>query len=132
MDETKSNLKENAISDEYCVETSHSIRSNKTPRANKNQNTNQALSKIKFVQQLPKLKIVSKSNGLLNPVILEMDKTENDKTKSRKSYKKIKYILNDMISELKGMLMNTFLVTVGGIMFHVMGGIRLIDTDYED
>lgn len=124
MNETKSNLKENAISDEYHVEHSHSIRSNKSPRTNKNQNTNHVLSKTKLIQQLPKLNIVSKSNGLLNSVILQMDNTEIDKTKSKKSYKKIKYILNDMISELKGMLKNTLLVTFGGILFHVMGGSR--------
>lgn len=107
MNETKSNLKENAISDEYHVEHSHSIRSNKTQRTNKNQNTNHVLSKTKLIQQLPKLNIVSKSNGLLNSVILQVDNTEIDKTKSKKSYKKIKHILNDMISELKGMLKNT-------------------------
>lgn len=123
MNETKSNLKENAISDEYHVEHSHSIRSNKTPRTNKNQNTNHVLSKTKLIQQLPKLNIVSKSNGLLNSVILRVDNTEIDKTKSKKSYKKIKHILNDMISELKGMLKNTLLVTFGGILFHVMGGL---------
>lgn len=104
MNETKSNLKENAISDEYHVEHSHLIRSNKTLRTNKNQNTNHVLSETKLIQQLPKLNIVSESNGLLNSVILQMDNTEIDKTKSKKSYKKIKYILNDMISELKGML----------------------------
>lgn len=124
MNETKSNLKENTISDEYQVEHSHSIRSNKTPRTNKNQNTNHVLSKTKLIQRLPKLNIVSKSNGLLNSVILQMDNTEVNKTKSKKSYKKIKYILNDMISELKGMLKNTLLVTFGGILFHVMGGFR--------
>lgn len=123
MNETKSNLKENAISDEYHVEHSHSIRSNKTPRTNKNQKTNHVLSKTKLIQQLPKLNIVSKSNGLLNSVILQVDNTEIDKTKSKKSYKKIKHILNDMISELKGMLKNTSLVTFGGILFHVMGGL---------
>lgn len=123
MNETKSNLKENAISDEYHVEHSHSIRSNKTPRTNKNQNTNHVLSKTKLIQQLPKLNIVSKSNGLLNLVILQVDNTEIDKTKSKKSYKKIKHMLNDMISELKGMLKNTLLVTFGGILFHVMGGL---------
>lgn len=125
MNETKSNLKENAISDEYHVEHSHSIRSNKTPRTNKNQNTNHVLSKTKLIQQLPKLNIVSKSNGLLNSIILQVDNTEIDKTKSKKSYKKIKHILNDMISELKGMLKNTLLVTFGGILFHVMVGFRL-------
>lgn len=89
------------------METSHSIRSNKTVRANKKRNTNQVPIKTTFIQQLPKLKIVSKSKGLLNSVILQTDNTEIDKTKSKKSCKRIKYILSDMISELKGMLKNT-------------------------
>lgn len=106
------------------MESSCSVRDDKASRMNKSKAIKQNLDKTNFIKQCPKIHAISNScQGLHNSIIPPTDYHKIDKPNCKASYKKIKNVLNEILSELKGMSHNELLDLVGGIMF-VIGGIR--------